>query len=75
MKKTNRRPPKGAVVAEAFALKGAKVAEKLARRLGAHELAEKIRRGAFRPPRGPFNAARAQARAAAIRLIARYHLA
>lgn len=62
--------PKGAIVAEAFALRGAKAAAEVAARLGRDGLAEKIRRGQFAAPSGPFNAARAQARAAALRALA-----
>ena len=64
------RPSKGAIVGQAFAARGAAVAEKLARRLNAGELAERICRGEFDSPRR-FNA---PARARALTLIAQHKL-
>ena len=60
----------GDVVAEVFALYGAKTAAKIAAARGRGDLAEKIWRGHFRAPSGPFNARRAQARVEALKLLA-----
>lgn len=68
---TNRRNiPLGSVLAEIFALKGAKVAAELAAHKGRHDLAEKIQRGEFVAPKGKFGPERAQARAVALKLLA-----
>ena len=60
----------GDIVAEAFALKGAKAAVKIAAARGRSDLVEKIHWGRFRAPSGPFNARRAPARAEALKLLA-----
>lgn len=60
----------GQIVAEVFVLRGAKCAAEIAGRAGRRDLAEKIARGDFVAPRGGFNAARARARAAALKLLA-----
>ena len=64
------RPVLGAVIAEVFALRGAKMAAAVAATKGRHDLVEKIARGDFVAPRQNYNATRAKARAEAIRLIA-----
>lgn len=66
----NEKIPFGAVCAEAIVLGGAKRAAEIADQYGRRDLAEKIRWGEFAPPSGKFNAARAQARVAALKLLA-----
>ena len=60
----------GTVIAEVFALKGAKAAAKIAGQRGRADLQEKIFRGEFKAPRGGFGPARAMARAEALKLLA-----
>jgi hypothetical protein len=71
MKMSNKiKAPFGAVIAEVFYLRGGKAAAQVANRAGRRDLAEKITRGEFRAPRGPFGPQRAQARAEAVKLLA-----
>ncbi len=69
---TNRRNKisLGQIVAEVYQIRGGKAAAELADRHGRHNLAEKIRWGRFYAPSEPFTPQRAQARAAALKMLA-----
>ena len=66
----SQKTSNGAICAEIFSICGAKRAAEYAQEVGNANLLEKIRWGQFTAPTGGYNATRARARVAAMKLLA-----